>query len=67
MGPARKPAVSALVSYANHLDPGDGFDVALLTGGEYGTLTVRGGYDDVTGLGSPSVKVLAKRLRRMSG
>ena len=39
---------------------------ALLTGGYYGTLTVRRGYDDVTGLGSPSVPAIAKHLRRMS-
>ncbi len=67
VGPAREPAVSALVSYANFLDTSDGFEVELLSGGEYGTLTVRNGYDDVTGLGSPSVRKLAKRLRRMTG
>ena len=56
-----------MVSYANFHDASDGLDVELLSGGEYGTLTVRRGYDDVTGLGSPSVSALAKRLRRMSG
>jgi subtilase family serine protease len=65
--PARSPAVSALVLYANFLDASDGFKVGLLSGGQYGTLTVRRGYDDVTGLGSPSARILAKRLRRMSG
>ena len=56
-----------MVSYENSHDASDGLNVALLTGGDYGTLTVRKGYDDVTGLGSPSVSALAKRLRRMSG
>ena len=56
-----------LVLYANFLNASNGFEYALLSGGEYGTLTVRSGYDDVTGLGSPSVPILAKRLRRMSG
>ena len=66
VGPARKPAVSAQVIYLNFHDDSDGLGAALLSGGEYGTLTVRRGYDDVTGLGSPSVPVLAKRLRRTS-
>jgi subtilase family serine protease len=65
--PAPNPAVSAIVLYANFLDPSDGFAAGLLSGGQYGTLTVRRGYDDVTGLGSPSVPILARRLRRMSG
>ncbi len=67
VGPPGNPAVSAMVSFANFHDAGGGINVALLTGGEYGTLTVRRGYDDVTGLGSPSASALAKRLRRMSG
>lgn len=66
VGPAGRPAVSAMVSFANFDDASGGINVALLTGGEYGTLTVRRGYDDVTGLGSPSASALAKRLRRMS-
>lgn len=66
IGPPRNPAVSAMVSYTNFLDPTDGANVELLSGGEYGTLTVRKGYDDVTGLGSPSARILAKRLRRLS-
>ncbi|MGI9556901.1 MAG: S53 family peptidase [Solirubrobacterales bacterium] len=66
VGPVRKPAVSALIGYANARNASDGYQVALLTGGQYGTLSVRRGYDDVTGLGSPSVQKLAKRLRQMS-
>ena len=65
--PARSPAVSALVLYKNFLDASDGYEVGLLSGGGYGTLTVRRGYDDITGLGSPSAPILAKRLRWMSG
>jgi subtilase family serine protease len=65
VGPPGTPAVSAQVSYANFVDESDGFDVELLSGGDYGTLTVRKGYDDVTGLGSPSVSDLAERLRRL--
>jgi subtilase family serine protease len=67
VGPRGTPAVSATVAFANFLDASDGFIVVLRSGGEYGTLTVRRGYDDVTGLGSPSVRKLAKRLRRMTG
>ena len=63
--PARNPAVSALVLYQNSRDATGGFAVGLLSGGQYGTLSVRRGYDDVTGLGSPSVSNLAKSLRRM--
>ena len=66
VGPARNPAVSAMVSFNNFLDASGGVGVQLLSGGEYGTLTVRRGYDDVTGLGSPSARVLARRLRQMS-
>lgn len=66
VGPAPHPAVSAMVSFANFLDARGGFQVELLTGGQYGTLTVRGGYDDVTGLGSPSARTLARCLRRIS-
>jgi subtilase family serine protease len=67
VGPARVPAVSAQVFYANFLDASDGYGTGLISGGQYGTLTVRKGYDDITGLGSPSIPTLAKRLRRMSG
>jgi subtilase family serine protease len=66
VGPPGTAAVSAMVSYADFANAGNGFNVALLSGGEYGTLTVRRGYDDVTGLGSPSVPAIAKHLRRMS-
>ncbi|MCO5325749.1 MAG: S53 family peptidase [Solirubrobacterales bacterium] len=66
VGPARKPAVSAQAFYTNHLDASDGFEFVLFSGGQYGTLEVRKGYDDVTGLGSPSARILAKGLRRMS-
>lgn len=66
VGPAGNAAVSAMVSFNNFLDASGGVSVQLLTGGEYGTLTVRRGYDDVTGLGSPSARLLAKRLRQMS-
>jgi subtilase family serine protease len=67
VGPARVPAVSAQVVYANFLDASDGYGTGLISGGQYGTLTLRKGYDDITGLGSPSIPTLAKRLRRMSG
>jgi subtilase family serine protease len=67
VGPARVPAVSAQVIYNNFLDASDGYKTGLISGGQYGTLTVRKGYDDITGLGSPSIPTLAKRLRRMSG
>jgi hypothetical protein len=66
VGPAREPAVAVMASYANFLDATDGFNFQLFTGGQYGTLKVRKGYDDVTGLGSPSARILAKRLRQMS-
>ena len=55
-----------MVQFANYLDPGDGLHVTLITGGSYGTLTVRPGYDDVTGLGSPLVPRLARRLADVS-
>ncbi len=66
VGPARNPAVSAAAAFNNFLNAEDGISYQLLSGGQYGTLRVRKGYDDVTGLGSPSARKLAKRLRRMS-
>ena len=65
VGPAPHPAEAAPITYANFLNANDGFAVGLYTGGAFGTLRPRPGYDDVTGLGSPSVPILAKRLRRM--
>lgn len=66
VGPARNPAVSAVASFNNFLNADDGISYQLLSGGQYGTLRVRKGYDDVTGLGSPSARILAKRLRWMA-
>ncbi len=63
VGPAPNRAVAAMVGYTNYLDDTAGFDAALITGGEYATLRVRDGYDDVTGLGSPYIPRVAGHLR----
>jgi subtilase family serine protease len=63
IGPVPRPPVAAGQFYANSENASGGFLSVLVTGGKYGTLVVRNGYDDVTGLGSPLVPEVAARLR----
>jgi subtilase family serine protease len=63
IGPVPHPPVAALQLYANFENASGGYASILVTGGRYGTLHVRNGYDDVTGLGSPLIPTVAARLR----